>query len=264
MPKSRSPNHSGGLVAFLEATYALERDDGAWLREVLRAVLAMCPEALAVWGLFHDATPAGAPHVARLLGLARGATPRQRRALLRWLRQAGTWELITRKRVQHLRWQQVLRDGHARRLFDDGGLGTLVILGGERTGRGCLVFVGLEPGARTALRRATTCELVADHLLKAHPLRRRLQGIVQTPWSETPRPGDGGDVLALREREVVLLAAVGKSSKVIAHELGIASATVRVLLARAAAKLGVRSRADLFSHPSVLALRGPTDAAGGG
>jgi DNA-binding CsgD family transcriptional regulator len=57
-----------------------------------------------------------------------------------------------------------------------------------------------------------------------------------------PRAGAG---LSQREREVAALAALDRSNKVIAYELGIAHSTVRVLLKRACAKLGVQSREEL-------------------
>lgn len=58
---------------------------------------------------------------------------------------------------------------------------------------------------------------------------------------------DGLSLLTERERAVVAYAAMGHANKVIAYDLGIAHSTVRVLLARAASKLGVRSRAGLVA-----------------
>jgi len=58
-----------------------------------------------------------------------------------------------------------------------------------------------------------------------------------------PRAGAG---LSQREREVAALAALHRSNKVIAYELGIAHSTVRVLLKRACEKLGVQSREELI------------------
>src|SRR6266540_1833450 len=49
--------------------------------------------------------------------------------------------------------------------------------------------------------------------------------------------------------------AIGQSTKETAYALGISDVTVRVLLARAAAKLGVRSRAELLAHDEVPPLR---------
>ena len=55
----------------------------------------------------------------------------------------------------------------------------------------------------------------------------------------------GPEALTERERQVVGYAALGHHNKLIAYELGIAASTVRVLMARAASKLGVRTRDDL-------------------
>jgi DNA-binding CsgD family transcriptional regulator len=52
--------------------------------------------------------------------------------------------------------------------------------------------------------------------------------------------------LTARERQVVACAALGHPNKVIAYELGIAASTVGVLLSRARARLGLRSRAELL------------------
>src|SRR5262249_42504293 len=63
---------------------------------------------------------------------------------------------------------------------------------------------------------------------------------------ETPPAAPGPDALSARERQVVAYAKLGHHNKLIAYELGIADSTVRVLLSRAAAKLGVRTRRDLL------------------
>jgi DNA-binding CsgD family transcriptional regulator len=54
-------------------------------------------------------------------------------------------------------------------------------------------------------------------------------------------------LLSDRERQVVALAAVGHANKMIAYELGISVSTVGVLLARAAKRVGVRSRKKLVA-----------------
>jgi DNA-binding CsgD family transcriptional regulator len=57
-----------------------------------------------------------------------------------------------------------------------------------------------------------------------------------------------GALLTARERQVVLLAARGHSNKLIGYELGIATSTVGVLLSRAAARLGLKSRRALIEE----------------
>ncbi len=56
------------------------------------------------------------------------------------------------------------------------------------------------------------------------------------------------DVLSERERQILAHAALGLHDKAIAYELGLADATVRVLLHRAAKKLGVRGRREAVAR----------------
>ncbi|MFO0684402.1 MAG: helix-turn-helix transcriptional regulator [Sandaracinus sp.] len=60
--------------------------------------------------------------------------------------------------------------------------------------------------------------------------------------------------LAPRERQVAVLASLGRSNKAIAYELGIATSRVGTLLGQAARKLGASGRADLVAL--VRSLRG--------
>jgi len=56
----------------------------------------------------------------------------------------------------------------------------------------------------------------------------------------------GFELLSVRERQVLRQASLGRHNKAIAYEMGLAHSTVRVLLARAAAKVGAHSRRDLL------------------
>jgi len=58
-----------------------------------------------------------------------------------------------------------------------------------------------------------------------------------------------------RELQIVLHAARGLTNSEIALELGIAGATVRVLIARAAARIGVHTRRELLAHPAIEPVR---------
>ena len=57
----------------------------------------------------------------------------------------------------------------------------------------------------------------------------------------------GPSLLSQREQQVLAYASLGHSSKLIAYELGITDSTVRVLMARATAKLGARSRKEAIA-----------------
>lgn len=58
----------------------------------------------------------------------------------------------------------------------------------------------------------------------------------------------GPEALSPRERQVASLAELGHSNKLIAYQLGLAHSTVRVLLGRAAAKMGVRTRSEVVDR----------------
>jgi DNA-binding CsgD family transcriptional regulator len=58
-----------------------------------------------------------------------------------------------------------------------------------------------------------------------------------------------------RERQIVVYAALGQTNKQIAYMLGISASTVRVLLARAARRLGMRTRRELLDHPMFRSMR---------
>lgn len=92
---------------------------------------------------------------------------------------------------------------------------------------------------------------------------QRWPGLVDARWSlvdqfesdgrryivarDNPPEPPGAAALTLRERQVVAYAALGHDNKVIAYDLGIAHSTVRVLMARAAAKFGVQHRSELIA-----------------
>jgi DNA-binding CsgD family transcriptional regulator len=69
----------------------------------------------------------------------------------------------------------------------------------------------------------------------------------------------GVERLTPREIQVLELIASGHTSKVTAYELGIADATVRVLLVRAARKLGARSRSEAIARFVATREGGETD-----
>ncbi len=105
-----------------------------------------------------------------------------------------------------------------------------------------------EPGLNEAARAAGVQGTVLkrgrqDDLLGA--LRAVLGGgDAFDPEHPSRRVGNGETPLSRRAREVVLLVAAGATNGEIARDLGIGEETVKTLLARAYAKLGVRRRAE--------------------
>ena len=83
---------------------------------------------------------------------------------------------------------------------------------------------------------------------------RRGQRFIVARENEAPAPGL--EALTNREQQVVASAISGRSNKEIAYDLGISSNTARVLLSRACARLGVRSKKELLELPRIKALRG--------
>ena len=71
---------------------------------------------------------------------------------------------------------------------------------------------------------------------------------------ENQAHADGFTALTDRERQIVLHAALGLTNKQIAYALGISDTTVRVLMARAANRLGMRTRRELLLHPALQAI----------
>ncbi len=76
-------------------------------------------------------------------------------------------------------------------------------------------------------------------------------GVRYVVVSEEPAQAPSLLALTRRERQIVAEAAAGSSNQQIAQRLGISHATVRVLMARAANRLGVRTRKALLAHPAL-------------
>ena len=132
-----------------------------------------------------------------------------------------------------------------------------------------------EPGSVERLRHAVLgVEAVRSRRDMPDALERLngWRGLVEGRWSlldqfesdgrrfvvareNAPQP-PGPGAFTMRERQIVGYAALGHDNKIIAYDLGIAHATVKVLMARAAAKLGVHSRAEVIS--AYLAACGQT------
>jgi DNA-binding CsgD family transcriptional regulator len=153
------------------------------------------------------------------------------------------------------------------RRFADGALTESVGVEAVLTPMGRLEHA--EPGAKSAEARQDLT-LAVRHRERvrgsaewdAERVVRSLKGMVSARWTlidhyesdgkryvlarENAPNAVGPAGLSRREKQVVSLAALGRSNKLIAYELGLASSTVRVLMARACEKVGVSTRAELI------------------
>jgi DNA-binding CsgD family transcriptional regulator len=129
-------------------------------------------------------------------------------------------------------------------LVEGGGQDGVNILAMDLDARGFLMSLAapanrdVSPAARRDLTR------VATQILAAIRLRARLVPARDNPSCLRLR---GKASLTETERSAVTAAARGYSTKEIAYTFGIAEATVRVLLMRAARRCGVQSRKELLS-----------------
>lgn len=128
-----------------------------------------------------------------------------------------------------------------------------------------------QPVNREALARGASSVAAIRRRGKATDARALTgwEALIADRWTLVDDPGhDGRLLLALenreaplgvnllspRERDVLVRALKGDDNKVIAYDLGLAQSTVRVLLTRAAAKMGARSRRELLEKSAALLL----------
>lgn len=139
------------------------------------------------------------------------------------------------------------------------GVGTELVRELRRLGLSCpavLMTAGHEPGFNEAAREAGAQGSVlktgkADELVEALRLARDGEAAFDP---RHPRRPPGRAALSPREREVLRLVAAGATNRQIAAELEVGDETVKTLLARTFAKLGVRRRAEAVSAAHRLGL----------
>jgi DNA-binding NarL/FixJ family response regulator len=148
-------------------------------------------------------------------------------------------ELATRRHADVLLVDFRLPDGRGTELLGDlrrRGVTAPALLMTANTER------GFNEGAREAGAQGTVLKTGhADELLGA--IRRVLEGREAFDDRHPPR-APGRAALSPREREVLRLVATGSTNLEIAAQLGVGGETVKTLLARTFAKLGVRRRAE--------------------
>ena len=132
------------------------------------------------------------------------------------------------------------------------GRGTELIRRLRRTGvttPAVLMTASAEPGFNEAVREAGAQGTVLK-TGSVDELATALRDVVDQGIAfdrRHPRRPAGEAALSPREREVLRLVAAGRTNTQIAEELGVGAETVKTLIARVFAKLGVRRRAEAVS-----------------
>ncbi|MEJ7735203.1 MAG: LuxR C-terminal-related transcriptional regulator [Polyangiaceae bacterium] len=121
----------------------------------------------------------------------------------------------------------------------DSATGPTLASGGRRKSRQVTLTVVEDGGVRRATQAARSGTWVLlDHF------ESEGQRYFLAREGEPERTGI--ERLTARERQILDRALLGHHGKLIAHDLGIADSTVRVLIARAAGKMGCASRTELI------------------
>lgn len=111
------------------------------------------------------------------------------------------------------------------------------------------IFAG-ESNDDIARRRGTSPRTVANQIasiFRKHGVGSRAELVARRQPAGAVHAGAPHALLTAREREIVVRAVMGHSNKLIAHEVGLAASTVAGHMAKAATKLGARSRVELIA-----------------
>jgi DNA-binding CsgD family transcriptional regulator len=316
---------AGDIVDIVEAAYATEVDDGAWLDSLARAALPHVGRGMGVVALtyetkttLHVSAVRGAGDLpmpaAMLARAAEGATPAY---------VERSWKRLSCGTASEVRgWSSEparsagfegagVKDVLSINAYDVSGVGCCIgvpsprVLTLKRSERAVYdrVAAHLASGfrlrrraraadailstsgaildattdeAKTQLARAALGEAVRDIERARGAMRKRdperalssWRALVSARWSlvdhferdgkrfivavsNAPAPPEV-EQLTMRERSVIALAAQGHATRLVAYELGLSESTVRVLLMRAARKLGARTREKAISRYKTL------------
>jgi DNA-binding CsgD family transcriptional regulator len=188
-----------------------------------------------------------------------------------------------RRMAHHLgaahRCRRRLRESQAHRSSVDATDGAEAILDARKRIIHAVGPAKEKDARRKLVETATVRELARGSKVQPDEMIRRWPPLTRARWTlvdrferdgrryivarENQSQPQGLMSLSDRERQTVAYLAIGQSTKETAYALGISDATVRVLLARAAWKLGVSSRAALLDHAEVRLLRPEARANGG-
>jgi len=186
------PTSAPDWIGILEAAYALDRDDDAWLGGLLEAARTCLDDGMGMVAFVYDAsdhrtlqvrqmTSAGvsAPRleayfrVSEELAAIPGFLQRTYRSLL-----CGTMSELERVEYD---WRQAA--------IACGVGDTLAVNGLDPSGNGCLLGVFLHEETTLPARRRQLLSYIATHLANAHRLRQRMRASGQTPVGQLASTG---------------------------------------------------------------------------
>jgi len=196
------PTSAPDWIGILEAAYALDEPDEAWLGGMLGAAAACLDEGMGMVAFLYDASD---PQTLRVRQMAAAGVQRPRLEayfrvseelaaipgfLQRTYRSLQCGTMSELERVEY-DWRQAALAC---------GVGdTLAVNGLDPSGKGCLLGVFLPEETTLAPRRRQLLSYIATHLANAHRLRERLRASAQSPVAELEGTGEvfepaaGGD-----------------------------------------------------------------------
>lgn len=273
-------------MTLADAVYASQPDDRAWLEGVLHAARPHLDRGLGVCGVYYDISDPNAPRMRAPVFLGTPPFAREAfdamvanapRGLFASLLRAIPSCATLSDRLTAIGLDLEAEPLAARVLAPLGVRDFVSFAATEPSGIGCLVGAPLPEITSAKSGAAEGWVEVAAHVTAGIRARQMLRAgatseaapvwtsLVAGGWTVVDSMDHTGDrvvvakrrhastierphaQLSEREREIVARAARGESNKSIAIELGIAPSTVAGHLTSAAAKLGAKTRVELFT-----------------
>jgi DNA-binding CsgD family transcriptional regulator len=238
----------GDPIAVLDAAYDVDASARLWLRRLVEAVQPLLGAGLGALGYTWDAR--GEKVEVRAYASSDCPIPA---ALGRRLVAVATanyvrgWLAMPFGTASSIPGWDAPRQREIRTMLSAYGCHDVLSLNAKaRERRGCIVAFPLRASIRLPERDRAHWARIAAHIAVGYRLRARLAEAREL--APKVRARQGPESLSDREREVLTLAAMQRSNKLIAYELGLSDSTVRVLLTRACRKLGARSRAEAIER----------------
>lgn len=250
-PGSSSQLSTEGVLRILDACYQVERAPIPWLDGILEAMERTLAWDAGVGAILYDIVSDTEFRLDAIRG--RGVPSGLLQAGTDAYRDPRTWPSMVNYYRSHLceTLNEPVADPGMQTNYAGKIGGQVIINGADGSGKGCAIHVFSSRSVRLAASQQELLRRIAAHLATAYRLQQ-LRANAQTQPGMGPR---GFDSLSGREQQVAVLATQGRSNKLIAYELGLAHSTVRVLITRACAKLGVSSRAQLVACVTTLRSR---------